>query len=272
VTANPYHAIESAKPGTIGWCIHYLETATSTQDIAAQLARDGAASGTVVIAETQTAGRGRKARQWYSPPGVNLYLTVILRPKIIPAELPRVSLAAGLAVAQTLDSVAPGMVQLKWPNDVWLRGKKVAGILAQAVNVDTHETTVVLLGIGINVNLAAGDILPELRDAATSVRIEVGAPCDRVMLAAALFARLNAIIAELERDGFSEIRARWEGLSALTGKTVKVLDYGPEYTGKVKGIDENGALLLETKSNNLVRLRAGEVTLSGSWNTRRVQA
>jgi BirA family biotin operon repressor/biotin-[acetyl-CoA-carboxylase] ligase len=262
--ANPYREIETAKPGTVGWRVHYVAIATSTQDVAAELARSGSAPGTVVIAETQSAGRGRKTHRWYSPPGVNLYLTVILRPRIDPAELPRLSLAAGVAVAQALESFAPGLVGLKWPNDIWLRGKKAGGILAQTMKVGARdETAVVLLGIGLNVNLEAQQIPIDLRGSATSLCIEVGKPCDRVRLAAALFEHLHKILAELETEGFSAIRARWERLSPLTGKTVNVLDCGNRFAGKVIGIDEDGALLLKTESEKPIRLRAGEVTLSG---------
>jgi BirA family biotin operon repressor/biotin-[acetyl-CoA-carboxylase] ligase len=263
MSANPYLAIQSGAPGTMGWQIHYCQTATSTQDVAAELARAGAASGTVVIAEMQSAGRGRKGHRWHSPPGVNLYLTAILRPKIEPADLPRLSLAAGVAVAQAVEVFAPGLVKLKWPNDVWVRGKKAGGILAQTMKLGTGESNVVLLGIGLNVNLEAEQIPPDLRNSATSMRIEVGAPCDRVRLAALLFEHLQRTLVDLETKGFEPIRARFERLSALTGKTVSVVDSGVEFTGKVTGIDEDGALLLETESEKRVRLRAGEVSFSG---------
>jgi BirA family biotin operon repressor/biotin-[acetyl-CoA-carboxylase] ligase len=261
--ANPYREIESNKPPAIGCRIHYLATTTSTQDVAAQLARDGASAGTVVIAETQSAGRGRKGHHWYSPPGVNLYLTVISRPKLAAADLPRLSLATGVAVAQTLETLAPGLVKLKWPNDIWLNGKKAGGILAQAIKVDPCEPTTVLLGIGLNVNLGADGIPIELRGSATSVRIELGAPCDRVKLASSVFDHLQKVLDQLEWGGFADIRVRWQKLSALTGRTVQVLDGGARYAGKVVGIDEDGALLLETEDKSPVRLRAGEVTIAG---------
>src|SRR6266704_3647762 len=118
---NPYQAIEAGGPGTIGWRIHYFEQVGSTQRVAAEMAEAGAAQGTVVIAELQTAGRGRLGRSWHSPPAVNLYTTIILRPRIPLAEVPRLSLVAGVAAAEALEAAAPEMVALKWPNDVWLK-------------------------------------------------------------------------------------------------------------------------------------------------------
>ena len=170
-------------PGRIGWRIHYFDEVDSTQQAARELAADGAEQGTVVIAELQTAGRGRMGRTWHSPSGVNLYTTIILRPPMPLADVPRLSLVAGVAAAEALESEAPGIVALKWPNDVWLRGRKAGGIIAEAVTDARQNLDCVLLGIGINVNLAADDIPPDLRDKATSMRIATGQrmrpDCDR---------------------------------------------------------------------------------------------
>ena len=122
------------------------------------MAASGADQGTLVIAERQTAGRGRMGRTWHSPSGVNLYTTIILRPPIPLADVPRMSLVAGVAAAEALEREAPGIVALKWPNDVWLRGRKAGGIIAEAVTDARQNLDCVLLGIGININLAADDI------------------------------------------------------------------------------------------------------------------
>ena len=146
----------------------------STQEAARELAAGGADQGTLVIAEQQTAGRGRMGRSWHSPSGVNLYTTIILRPPIPLADVPRMSLVAGIAAAEALEREAPGIVALKWPNDVWLRGRKAGGIIAEAVTDARQNLDCVLLGIGLNINLADDDIPPELRDKATSMRIATG--------------------------------------------------------------------------------------------------
>src|SRR5208337_3695988 len=130
---NPYLAIERGAPGRIGWRIHYFDEIDSTQEAARELAASGADQGTAVIAERQSAGRGRLGRTWHSPAGVNLYTTVILRPLMPLAEVPRLSLVAGVAVAEALETIAPGLVALKWPNDIWLSRRKAGGIIAEAV-------------------------------------------------------------------------------------------------------------------------------------------
>src|SRR5229473_1546834 len=127
MAANPYREIEAGEPGRIGWRVHYYDEVDSTQRIAAEFANQSAAQGTVVIAELQSAGRGRMGRQWHSPPGVNLYATIILRPTMPLNEVPRLSLVARVAAAEALETVASGRVALKWPNDVWLGVEDVVG-------------------------------------------------------------------------------------------------------------------------------------------------
>lgn len=263
---NLYEAIESGLPGTIGWRIHYFAEVGSTQRVAGEMATRDAAQGTVVIAELQTAGRGRLGRSWHSPPGVNLYATIILRPQMPIAEVPRLSLVAGVATAEALEAAAPGMVALKWPNDIWLKGRKAGGIIAEAVT-DTHQQlSTVLLGIGINVNLAAADIPAELRNKATSVRIATGAECDRVALASALFNRLNSRYMEVEACGFDSVRPAYERYLALKGRRVTVIDAGgARLEGLVAGIDDDGALLLQSGAGTQ-RVLTGDVSVEGAYD------
>jgi BirA family biotin operon repressor/biotin-[acetyl-CoA-carboxylase] ligase len=259
-----YSSIENNQPGVVGCVIHYFEEVESTQNIARNLAAEGAAHGTAIIAETQSAGRGRMGRGWHSPPGVNLYTTIILRPKIPMAEVPRLSLVAGVAAAEALEDVAPGIVQLKWPNDVWLNGRKAGGIIAEAVTDRTQRLDSVLLGIGLNLNLAADDVPPEIRERAISVLIATGRRCDRVAVANSLFTRLNIRYDETVTTGFAAVRPAWERYSGLTGKRVTVVDAGTREEGVVTGIDADGALLLDT-TNGMRRIIAGDVTLEGAY-------
>ncbi|HTT76395.1 MAG TPA: biotin--[acetyl-CoA-carboxylase] ligase [Candidatus Binataceae bacterium] len=262
--SNPYQAIQKGEPGSIGWRIDYFQEAGSTQRVAAELAEQGAAQGTVVIAEQQTAGRGRMGRQWHSPSGVNLYATIILRPTCPVAEVPRLSLVAGVAAAEALEMAAPGIVALKWPNDVWLNGLKAGGIIAEAVTDASRGLQCVLLGIGLNLNLAARDIPPELRGKATSVLIATGYQCDRAAIASALLQKLDTRYMETERHGFATIRPLWERYSALTGRPVTVVDGGSRIMGMVTGIDADGALLLET-AEGPTRILTGDVSIEGAY-------
>jgi BirA family biotin operon repressor/biotin-[acetyl-CoA-carboxylase] ligase len=262
---HPYTAIENHQPGFVGCVIHYFEEVESTQNIARNLAAEGAPHGTAVIAETQSAGRGRMGRGWHSPPGVNLYTTIILRPRIAMPEVPRLSLVAGVAAAEALEDVAPGIVALKWPNDVWLNGRKAGGIIAEAVTDRAQRLDAVLLGIGLNLNLARDDVPEELRERAISVFIATGRLCDRVAVANSLFTRLNTRYDETVTSGFAAVRPHWERYSALSGKRVTVVDAVSREEGIVKGIDADGALLLET-SSGLRRIIAGDVTLEGAYS------
>jgi BirA family transcriptional regulator, biotin operon repressor / biotin---[acetyl-CoA-carboxylase] ligase len=254
---NPYRAIEHGGPGTIGWRIHHYAEIGSTQDVAEQLALDGAAHGLVVIAESQTAGRGRLGREWFSPAGVNLHATVILRPKMAAADVPILALVAGVAMAEAVETVAPGLPGLKWPNDLWLREKKAGGMIAQLL---AGTAPCVLLGFGVNLNLTGRQLPAELRDIATSVLIETGQPCDRVKLAATLFAQLDERIQQVQQSGFGPIAPLWERYSVLTGRHITVFDGHNRYSGAVKGIDHDGALLL-VEDGNIQRVLAGDVTV-----------
>lgn len=262
---NPYQAIASGTPGRIGWDIRYFDEVDSTQRIAAELAQNGAGQGTVVIAERQSAGRGRLGRTWHSPAGVNLYMTVILRPHMPLAEVPRLSLVAGVAVAEALETIAPGLVALKWPNDIWLRQRKAGGIIAEAVTDAAQGLRCVLLGIGLNINLASNDIPPELSGKATSVLIATGRECDRIQLAATLFNLLGVYYEAAEAGGFSAVRKVYERFFALNGRRVTVIDGRTTVAGVVRGIDAEGALILET-GNGPVRILTGDVSLEGAYD------
>jgi BirA family transcriptional regulator, biotin operon repressor / biotin---[acetyl-CoA-carboxylase] ligase len=263
--SNPYQTIQQGKAGTIGWRIDYFDEVGSTQRVAAELAEQGVAQGAVVIAEQQSAGRGRMGHQWHSPSGVNLYATIILRPTCPLAEVPRLSLVAGVAAAEALETAAPGLVALKWPNDVWLNGRKTGGIISEAMTDASHGLQCVLIGIGLNLNLAARDILPELQGKATSVLIATGYPCDRIAIASALLQKLDTRYMESERRGFVAIRPLWERYSALTGRIVTVVDGASRISGTVSGIGEDGALLLET-AQGPIRILTGDVSIEGAYD------
>jgi BirA family transcriptional regulator, biotin operon repressor / biotin---[acetyl-CoA-carboxylase] ligase len=231
----------------------------STQQVARELARSGAEEGTVVIAETQTAGRGRLGRAWHSPPGANLYCSVLLRPAVLPAVIPQLALVAGLAVARAIEGLglAPA---LKWPNDVLLEGRKVVGILTE-MEAELERVHVVIVGIGVNVNLAAAALPHYLREIATSLAIAAGRPIDRVGFTADLIAALEGDYRRFVEAGFAALRADYERRSALAGRHVTVRSSDGETSGEVAGLDDDGALRLVDASGVVRRVIAGEVTL-----------
>jgi BirA family transcriptional regulator, biotin operon repressor / biotin---[acetyl-CoA-carboxylase] ligase len=262
---NPYRAIVSRIAGPLGADIRYFEEVDSTQRVAAELAHEGAEQGTVVIAERQTAGRGRLGRAWHSPAGVNIYMTVILRPRIPLAKVSQLSLVAAVAVAQALETIAPGLVALKWPNDIWLRELKAGGIIAEALTDSSHGLRAVLLGIGINLNLQSDDIPPELRGKATSVLIATGRECDRVHFVASLLEHLGIHYGAAEAGGFSAVRQIYERYFALNGRSVTIIDGQTATSGIVRGIDPDGALILETSTGS-TRILTGDVSLEGAYD------
>ena len=162
----------------IGHQIHYYEEVSSTNDEAFILGSAGAPEGTVLIAEKQSAGKGRMQRAWHSPAGSNIYTSIILRPQIEPARVPQISILAGVAAAEVLESYCPDRIKLKWPNDVLIDGKKVCGILSQ-VKTAASEVDFIVLGIGINVNISYSQFPKEICNLATSLTIETGREISR---------------------------------------------------------------------------------------------
>ena len=231
----------------------------STQRLARELARAGAAEGTTVIAELQTAGRGRLGRRWHSPPGTNLYCSVVLRPAVALAAVPSLALVAGLAVADAVRQATGLSAMLKWPNDVQIAGRKVAGILME-LDAEVERVHVVIAGIGVNVNLER--FPAELAATATSLRLAAGRPVARAAFTGGLLAALEGRYRRFLADGFAAMRSEWEACSALTGKEVRVTAPEGEVAGRVLGVDDDGALRLAGPRGD-VRVVAGEVTVRG---------
>jgi len=236
-----------------------FETIDSTNVHAARLAREDAPEGTLVLAEAQTRGRGRLGRSWVSPARVNLYASFVLRPRLAPPDAPQLALAAAVAVARTLDTLAPGRVAIKWPNDCLLDGKKVAGILTE-MDAEVDRIRSVVLGIGVNLNAPARAFPPELRAMATSVWLATGTRVERARFAAALCGALEGVYDRVVRDGFAVIAPEWESLSCLTGRRVTIDGAGRRSEGTVRGIDERGRLVLDG-TNGEERIMAGDVSI-----------
>jgi BirA family transcriptional regulator, biotin operon repressor / biotin---[acetyl-CoA-carboxylase] ligase len=221
----------------------------STQAIVFRLAAEGAADRTVVIAESQAAGRGRRGRAWLDEPGASLLVSVLLRPRLPPARLPTLSLTAGVAVAEALVASAGVAPRLKWPNDVLVDGRKIGGILLES-RLEA-AAPVVALGIGINVSQAA--FPADLTGRATSIRLAGGQP-DREGLLAALLDRIDHWRGRLEAEGFDPVRERWRALADTLGRAIAVDGIG----GVAIDLDEDGALLV-ADGDRRRRVLAGDV-------------
>lgn len=240
----------------IGRQIIFFQEIDSTNAYALAQARQGAAEGLVVLAESQSQGRGRLGRIWISPPGVNLYLSILLRPEIPLAKTQMITLMAGLATAKALLRVTGLEVRIKWPNDLLINGKKVAGILTE----QDPSQKFIILGIGVNVNWA--EIPAELQGMATSLYLEKGDKFSRAIISAELCAAIEEEYLRFLKGDFSAyLRTEWARLSLVDHKwvTIKIID--KEYTGLALGLDEDGALLVRDRDGNINRFLAGEVSL-----------
>lgn len=239
----------------------------STNDRAAAWAVEGAPEGSVVVAEHQTAGKGRQGRSWQAAPGRNLTFSVVLRPSLPADRLGRITIAAAVAVARTLDAVAaPLRATIKWPNDVFLRGRKCCGMLLES-SFSGQRTTppdVVVLGVGLNVN--QDRFPPELSDRAVSVKQAARRPIERAPLFADLLALLEDTYQALfTDDAFAALRADYEARLHRRGQrvTLRATATGQPVHGRVRGITANGALRLET-NGTVQTFHAGEVTSQGT--------
>jgi BirA family biotin operon repressor/biotin-[acetyl-CoA-carboxylase] ligase len=259
----------------IGRRIVVLDVTRSTNSDAMALGRDGEAEGAVVVAEEQTAGRGRLGRSWESSRGVNLYMSILLRPSMAPWLAPQLSLVAGVAACETVREEGIE-ARIKWPNDVVVVAKtndadkdaaplrKLAGILTE-IEAESDRVAFVVVGIGVNLNSDASHWSDELKDKATSVFLERGEKTCRAAFAARLLARFEALEDDWRRGGFAAVAPRWRALSVLDGRRVVVNAPGESYDGVCAGIDDDGALLLETGTGAPRRVLAGDVTISGGY-------
>ncbi|HEY8368209.1 MAG TPA: biotin--[acetyl-CoA-carboxylase] ligase [Thermodesulfobacteriota bacterium] len=236
----------------------------STNDLVREAARAGAPEGLAVLADAQTAGRGRLGRPWVSPAGVNVYLSVLLRPDLPAPAAPRLTLLGGVAVATT--ALAFGLVPtLKWPNDLLLGGRKAAGVLADLETDREGRIEHLVLGVGVNVNLDPSSLPADLAPLATSFAAELGREVDRAVVARHLLEALDAWVDRARRDGFEPVREAWLRLSGLPGTRVAVAVGGPGANAEVVegvaiGLGDDGALLLETPSGRRTVV-SGEVTV-----------
>ncbi len=248
----------------LGRRIEYHDTVDSTNRIAFELGRAGAPAGTAVIAEAQTAGRGRLGRSFFSPSGLNLYTSILLRPEISTADAPTLIHAAAIGCAEAIAASVsdPNEVEIKWPNDVLLGGLKTSGILMEMTSEATRVEFAVL-GIGVNLNVPRQDLPEEFRHLATSLISHRGQPVDRVAFTQRLYSILEGVLEAHSEGGFAAIRARYENRFRMAGRRVRVIGLaGDEIAGIVTGIASDGALLMDRDGGGNERVIAGDVTLA----------
>ena len=246
--------------------LHYLDETDSTNMDAKQYAREGAPHGTVVVADMQTAGRGRKGKTWQSPAGKAIYMTILLRPDFSPDKASMLTLIMGLSVAQAVAEIPDLHPGIKWPNDIVIDQKKICGILTE-MEVQAEGASYVVVGVGINVNNNSPDEFPEeIRQVATSLKIESGRSHSR----AALIGRVLSYF-EKNYDTFvssldlSAVIEDYHKFLLNKDAEVRVLDPKGTYTGIARGINVAGELLVEKENGEITPVYAGEVSVRGLY-------
>lgn len=244
----------------IGHKIYYYPQIGSTNDEAYRLGAEGLPEGTVVLAESQSKGKGRMARVWHSPAGSNIYTSLILRPHFRPAAAPQISLVAGVAVAELLDQYCPGWVELKWPNDVLIKGKKICGILAQ-MKTAGEDIDFVVVGIGINVNIRQSQFPEEISKIATSLSVETGREFIRPDLIISLYENFAKWYKKLLQDGFAAVKEKWISLTPMIGQNIQIIFQNEKVTGKALDLADDGSLIILTAGGEKLDVSAGDATI-----------
>jgi BirA family biotin operon repressor/biotin-[acetyl-CoA-carboxylase] ligase len=247
------------KGGSVGQRLVFHRRTLSTNADAFRLAEEGAAEGTVVIADAQSAGKGRRGRAWSSPDAVNLYCSVVLRPSIMPHEAPQLTFLSAVAVARAIEATTFLKPEIKWPNDLLIDGKKVAGLLNE-MSAETDGINFVILGIGVNLNMTIDQFPSDLRHPATSILIESGSPVVRSRFTGIILNELDKLYTDFLASGFAPVRREWQQRCNANGRSVVVSDAGTGVvSGMFAGIDEDGALLVKIGEGRIERILSGDV-------------
>jgi len=255
----PLEIKDGLDTAVFGQRLFYYSTISSTNLIAKQLASEGAAEGSVVIAEEQTKGRGRLDREWISPAGKNILMSVVFYPKLPPSHVFSLTMMTSLAIVKAIETTVAVFPMIKWPNDIYLHGKKIGGILTE-FNAQQDMVNFVIAGIGLNVNFDLFNY-PEIKDIGTSLLKESGKEISRIKL-------LQSILKEIEKgyrlinDGkFDRIYNQWNRYSLVTGKPVRIISFNSVEDGIAESVDETGALVLRDKHGNVKKIVCGDVSL-----------
>lgn len=244
-----------------GQQVHYFDRVESTQLVAHDLVRQGVPDGTLVIAEHQTAGRGRMQREWESSEGKGIWMTIIIRPEIAPHQAPQFTLVTAVAVVNAMKSLFKNFTpQIKWPNDILVDGKKTTGILTEMI-AEENRIQALLIGIGINVNQQLDDFPQQLQTIATSVAIEEGKQVERVHLVAKVLEYLEQYSDHYVKHGFSSIKTLWEQSSCTIGNQVRATTLREVVEGEATAITDSGVLEIRQANGEIKGVYSADIEL-----------
>lgn len=254
------HVTQRTEHSMFGHSFRYHDEIESTNLEARALAVKGAPEGTVVVAEAQSAGRGRLGRRWTSPAGKGLLFSVILRPPLPMSEAPLLTIVAAAAAAEAIEKHVPAQVAIKWPNDLFIGDRKVGGILME-VSGEQDDVDWVVVGIGLNVNTEYSELPVALRRTATSLKMASGDVIDRSEVLAALLLSLEAQYKAALRGGFETALTAFRERDYLLSRTISVETRQGPVTGAAAGIDDRGALLVELPHRRIRSFHSGDVSI-----------
>jgi BirA family transcriptional regulator, biotin operon repressor / biotin---[acetyl-CoA-carboxylase] ligase len=245
----------------LGQVIQYEERVDSTQKIAQRLAYEDVPEGTVVIAEEQLSGRGRMERKWHSPKYTGIWMSLILRPKIPISKAPQLTLITAVAVVQAIEELTGLLPDIKWPNDILIRGKKVTGILTE-LQAESDRISSVIIGIGMNVNQMNEDFPEELQTIASSLAIEKGEKISRAALIRAVLTNLERLYLLYLEQGFAPLKIMWESYAISIGKNIIARTLTGSIHGRAMGINDEGVLLIEDPSGKTHFVYSADIELA----------
>jgi BirA family biotin operon repressor/biotin-[acetyl-CoA-carboxylase] ligase len=244
----------------IGRDIRVFKETTSPNDVVEKLARDGVKEGVVVFAESQTRGRGRLGRKWVSPSGKGLWFSILLRPALIPGEATRLTILAAVALRRAISGYTGIEPEIKWPNDILIKGRKTAGILTE-MHAEPDRIKHLVLGIGVDVNVEPEQLPPELGPIATSLRAETGRMINRAELACRILRELDADYEHLNSGQFARMVDEWEEHCSTIGNNVSIRIGNRTLRGRAEALSEDGALLVRSEHGRLEAVIGGDVSL-----------
>ncbi|MNP18249.1 Bifunctional ligase/repressor BirA [compost metagenome] len=244
----------------MGANVEIIQTTVSTQEEARIRAEKGAAEGTLILAEEQTGGKGRLGRKWFSPYGKGIWMSLLLRPQQPLKFTSQLTLLTGVAVCRAIRSTTGIEAGIKWPNDILMNNRKICGILLESA-VEDEVVRYCIVGIGISVNLDDQDYPSELKEIATSIKMECGKAVDRTVLIAAVMDEFESLYKLYQHEGFQPIATLWEALSVTIQQEVIVSTYQGQLEGVAVGLDSSGALLVDMGQGKVMSVISGDVKL-----------
>lgn len=242
----------------IGQKVYYFESIASTQKIAIDLASDNAPAGTLVIADEQTSGRGRMNRKWHSPKSTGIWMSLLVRPDIPPQQAPQLTLLTAVAAVRAIEEATGITPEIKWPNDIMVNGKKIAGILTE-LQAEADRIHSVIIGIGLNVNQRINDFPEDLKDIATSLYVETGNQIKRADMIQEFCVQFEKMYLLFLEKGFYPIKLLWESYAKGIGFEIRARTFRGVIIGKALGITDEGVLQIEDKEGTIHKIYSADI-------------